>query len=140
VFAGIIERIAPYLHGQIRKRQSLSFYLWALALTVVIAKTISFIIDQPTSGFWVEISVGGCALAICLFQFYIGRKIAGHYHKTVTGGQGLGQKNTVLAIWMSQSYLNPIASIGPGAYVIWQNIVNSYQLWRRQHKSDSGSQ
>jgi len=41
----------------------------------------------------------------------------------------LGQKNTILAIWMAQMYLNPISSIAPGAYVLWQNIINSYQVW-----------
>jgi bile acid:Na+ symporter, BASS family len=29
-------------------------------------------------------------------------------------------------------YLNPIASIGPGAYVLWQNIINSYQVWLKR--------
>jgi BASS family bile acid:Na+ symporter len=48
----------------------------------------------------------------------------------VAGGQGLGQKNTVLAIWMAQTFLNPISSIAPGAYVLWQNMFNSWQVWR----------
>ena len=34
----------------------------------------------------------------------------------------LGQKNTVLAIWMAYTYLNPLSSVGPGSYVLWQNI------------------
>ncbi|MDR0371845.1 MAG: transporter, partial [Prevotellaceae bacterium] len=29
-------------------------------------------------------------------------------------------------------YLNPVSSIGPGTYVLWQNIVNSYQIWRKR--------
>jgi len=58
--------------------------------------------------------------------------IGKRYDDTVAGGQGLGQKNTILAIWMAQMYLNPIASIGPGAYVLWQNIINSYQVWLKR--------
>ena len=46
--------------------------------------------------------------------------------------EALGQKNTVLAIWMAYTYLNPLSSVGPGSYVLWQNIINSYQLWKKR--------
>ena len=50
----------------------------------------------------------------------------------ISAGQALGQKNTVLAIWMAVTYLNPLSSVGPGSYVVWQNIFNSYQLWKKR--------
>jgi BASS family bile acid:Na+ symporter len=87
---------------------------------------------QPADNYTVEIIMAASTFFICIGQFLAGRKIGKRYDKTVTGGQGLGQKNTVLTIWMALSYLDPISSIGPGAYVLWQNIVNSYQLWRKQ--------
>ena len=31
---------------------------------------------------------------------------------------------------MAQTWLDPLASVAPAAYVVWQNIVNSIQLWR----------
>jgi BASS family bile acid:Na+ symporter len=71
-------------------------------------------------------------LIVCISQFLIGRSIGKQYNDTVASGQGLGQKNTILAIWMAQMYLNPIASIGPGSYVLWQNIINSYQVWLKR--------
>jgi BASS family bile acid:Na+ symporter len=40
----------------------------------------------------------------------------------------------VLAIWMAFTYLNPLSSLGPGSYVVWQNLVNSYQLWKKRKK------
>jgi hypothetical protein len=30
---------------------------------------------------------------------------------------------------MALTYLNPIASIGPAAYIVWQNSINSMQLY-----------
>jgi BASS family bile acid:Na+ symporter len=135
VFAVLLEKLVPKLHGMIRQRQSISFYLWSLALMIVIGKTVSFIIAQPSSQRWIELVIAGASLVICLLQFYLGRLIGSRAGQTVTGGQGLGQKNTVLAIWMSHSYLDPIASVGPGAYVLWQNFVNSFQLWYKQHKA-----
>jgi len=46
------------------------------------------------------------------------------------GGQALGQKNALLAVWMTQMYPYPIASVVPASYVLWQNTWNSLQLWR----------
>ena len=31
-------------------------------------------------------------------------------------------------------YLSPVASIGAGCYVLWQNIINSIELWQQQVK------
>ena len=95
---------------------------------------------QSVSNYTIEIAMAACTFVICIGQFIAGRKIGSRYGKTVTGGQGLGQKNTVLTIWMALSYLDPISSVGPGAYVLWQNMVNSYQLWRKQRQSKSSTQ
>ena len=48
----------------------------------------------------------------------------------VNAGQGLFQKNTGLAIWVAYIYLSPVASIGAGFYVLWQNIINSIEISR----------
>ena len=54
------------------------------------------------------------------------------YSDRISAGQALGQKNTVLAIWMAYTYLDPLSSVGPGSYVLWQNLFNSYQLWKKR--------
>ncbi|MDE6422428.1 MAG: transporter, partial [Muribaculaceae bacterium] len=64
----------------------------------------------------------------------IGRVIGGRFGDKVSGGQALGQKNTVLAVWIALAYLNPISSIAPAAYIAWQNIINSWQLMRHQRQ------
>jgi len=43
-----------------------------------------------------------------------------------------------LAIWMAQTYLAPLSSIAPAAYVLWQNLINSWQLWRAKNKEGVG--
>ena len=52
----------------------------------------------------------------------------------VSCAQSLMQKNTVLAIWLAMAYMTPLASVVPAAYIAWQNILNSWQLFR--HESD----
>ena len=132
VLAIVLEKINPKLHNIVRSSQILSFYLWAIALTIVIGRVTMFISIQDSSSYLLEIIIASTTLVICLMQFWFGRRIGSKFNRTVSGGQALGQKNTILAIWLTQTYLNPVASIGPGAYVIWQNLVNSYQLWRKQ--------
>ncbi|MBR2231049.1 MAG: transporter, partial [Prevotella sp.] len=65
----------------------------------------------------------------CVVQFAVGRFIGHYFHHTQEAGQALGQKNTAFAIWMAYTYLNPLASVGPGCYILWQNIVNSVEIW-----------
>jgi BASS family bile acid:Na+ symporter len=128
----LLQKLAPRILHEVRKMKSVSFYLWSLALTIISGKTVQFIIDQENPDYKVEISIAFGALIVCVGQFIIGRRLGRMYDNTVAGGQGLGQKNTILAIWMAQIYLNPISSLGPGTYVLWQNLVNSYQVWRKR--------
>lgn len=125
----------PNLHSKIVNKQQLSFYLWAISLCIVVGSCISFAIQrwQPELTFTMILLTIG-ALVACVTQFKIGRVIGGHFGDKVSGGQGLGQKNTVLAVWLCLAYLNPISSIAPAAYIAWQNIINSWQLMRHQHK------
>ena len=128
----LLSKVLPGVHRQLRKLQILSFYLWALGLTIVTGKTVYFIVHQGSQDLSREWWMAALALIICVLQFATGRYIGRHYGDAVSGGQGLGQKNTILAIWMAQVYLNPLSSIAPASYVLWQNIINSWQLWRKR--------
>ena len=76
------------------------------------------------------------SLIVCLIQFCIG-KLVGHIAgQRISAGQSFGQKNMVFGVWVALSYLAPTAAISPGCYVLWQNLVNSYQLWYRDKWND----
>ena len=109
----------------------ISFYMWLASLLVIIGRTTAFIIDLHDASLSTELWLAFAALVICLVQFKVGRMLGRRYGDPAAGGQSLGQKNTVLAVWMAQSFLNPISSIAPTAYIVWQNFVNSYQLWKK---------
>lgn len=137
LLALFVQKSAPKVHKKIQSAQILSFYIWAASLTIVIGNITQYIRMQDDGNYTLEIIIASFSLVICLLQFFFGRRIGTKFGWTVAGGQGLGQKNTVLAIWLTQTYLNPLATLGPGAYVLWQNLVNSWQLWRharRMHK------
>lgn len=125
---------APKVHRAIATRQSVSFYLWAISLIIVVGRAVSFVLAEPADRVPEMIAIAGAAGAVCVIQFVTGRKIGRLCGDKIAGAQGLGQKNTVLAIWMALTYLNPIASVGPAAYVGWQNIINSAQLYIKSRR------
>lgn len=121
----------PRVRQEIAHHQGLSFYIWAVALIIVVGNSVSFLMKEPASCVPEIIVIAILSLAACLAQFYFGRKIGARYGDRVAGAQSLGQKNTVLAIWLALTYLNPIASVGPACYIAWHNTVNSIQIYKR---------
>ena len=124
----------PKVGGWISNHSQISFYIWLASLIVIVGRTTCFIIDHKEVSRQTEIILAVTALVICLLQFGFGRWIGRKYGDTVAGGQSLGQKNTVLAVWLSQAFLDPVSSVAPTAYIVWQNIVNSYQLWLKERE------
>ena len=142
-FAGMLARIVPLLvlpfaaaqccravlpgvAGWVAAHSRISFYLWLVSLVVLI--------DLHDASAATELWLAAAALVICLVQFKTGRAIGRRYGDPAAGGQSLGQKNTVLAVWMAQSFLDPISSVAPTAYIVFQNFVNSYQIWRKDRE------
>lgn len=125
----IMRRVTPRAHKVLAEHQSLSFYIWSLSLFIVVGRAVSFVLKEPASRIPEMILLALFSLLACLAQFYVGRKIGRKCGDKVAGTQALGQKNTVLAIWMALTYLNPLSSVAPAAYVAWQNTINSLQLY-----------
>ena len=132
--AYLLGRYAPELRSRISRYSSLSFYLWALALLIVVGNAVGLALEQQGAGIvqFAALFVGSAVL--CAVQFYAGRVVGRHYGDPISGAQGLGQKNTVLAIWVATSYVSALASLAPAAYILWQNIFNSWQLYRKTRR------
>ena len=127
----LLQLFAPKVNNFIARYQGVSFYLWAMALMITLGQTIDFIYLHGAGHIPEIVGLGVASLVVCAVQFAVGKAIGRYYGDTVSGGQGLGQRNTALAIWMSAMYLQPLASTFPALYSIWQNLYNSYQLWRK---------
>ncbi len=129
--AVILRYMLPKVHSLLMKCSGMAFYLWALSLAIVTGQTVKSLVNS-TDSVSNEVMIALSALAVCVLQFAVGRGIGRKFDDTISAGQALGQKNTILAIWMAYTYLNPLSSVGPGAYVLWQNIINSWQLYRKR--------
>ena len=134
--AWLLSKFLPKIHRKLLSYHELAFYLWAVSLAIVTAQTLYSLLNDPADGFTViMIAVG--ALAACCLQFFFGKTIGSIYNDSISGGQALGQKNTILAIWMAHTYLNPLSAVAPGSYVLWQNIINSCQLWKKRKREEN---
>ena len=133
----IIRRISPTLLRRLTSIPDLPFYLWLVSLSLAIAVTTRILVHTEASlPVCLLILVG--SLVACIAQFATGRLVGRHYDESVTAGQACGQKNTVLAIWVGYTFLDPLTSVAGGFYTIWHNLFNAWQLYRlntRNHTS-----
>ena len=110
VLALCLLKILPKVHRAVAEKQAVSFYIWAVSLFIVVGRAVSFIMDEPTEAIPEMIILAIFSGIVCCAQFWIGRKIGRRGGDKIAGAQGLGQKNTVLAIWMALTYLHPVSS------------------------------
>jgi len=132
--AFIVKHGLPRLHRKIVSVKDLGYYMWGFSLMIVSGTTVKNIVHADTTiGFLLLIALLG--LLLCIVQFAVGRFIGHYFSAAVNAGQALGQKNTAFAIWIAYTYLTPLSSVGPGCYILWQNIINSVEIWHyaRRH-------
>lgn len=126
--AYVVKHYMSRLHRKIVSVRDLSYYMWACSLMLVTGTTIKNICHAQST-VWFLLAIAVSALIICIAQFAIGRYIGDFFGTTTDSGQALGQKNTAFAIWVAYTYLSPLSSVGPGCYILWQNIINSVEIW-----------
>ena len=135
------------------------FYLWVASIVVLSAVVTETVVANFEVYLSSIIYLLIASFFICLLQFGLGKLIGyllpapskGKDYQdvlinpaaapknmnevsSITAGQAFGQKNTSLGVWMAQTYLDPLSALGAAAYIIWQNIFNSAQLFFVAHK------
>ena len=135
VLGWCVQHYAKRLCAWIVSIPDLSFYLWSAQLSVTSGVTVRNIVHSDAA-LRTLLMIAVLSLILCLALFLIGRWIGSRLGDEIDGGQASFQKNTALSIWVAYVYLNPVASVGAGCYVLWQNIINSLELWQyRRAKS-----
>lgn len=134
-FAWLVRYSMPRLHKAVLARKDLAFNLWAVALALAIAVTVKAIRHTDESLFNL-VGIAAASLICCVLQFALGRYFGKRAGETIAGTQCLGQKNTVFAIWMGYTFLNPVTAMAGGFYSVWHNVVNSWQLYLEEKKQN----
>ena len=137
VLGWIIQHYLKRLCRWVVSMPNLSFYCWAISLSITTGITVKNIIHSEASIFLL-LAIAAATFVLCFVQFGIGRLVGRHLGEEVNAGQALFQKNTALSIWVAYMYLHPVASIGAGCYVLWQNIINSLELWQHERLKKIG--
>ena len=131
--AAIVRYFFPKFHSLVLKTKDLAFYIWVVSLALAIAVTAKGFVHSDVS-VWVMVGIAIASLLSCAVQFVVGKVIGKVDDDTISGGQALGQKNTVFAIWMGYTFFIPITSLAGGFYSLWHNAFNSWQLYQVKHK------
>ena len=132
IIAIICRKWLPKVHYQLSQKSDWSFYLWIVALALALAVT-AHSVARSRIDIMTQIGLVAVSLICCVGQFIIGRKIGKRYDDSITAGQSMGQKNTVLAIWMGYTFFTPVTALVGGFYSIWHNLINSAQLYHHNH-------
>lgn len=146
LLAWVVRYLTPKLHRMLLDYTELAFTVWAVSLTFAILMSVRAIYHSgagvATLGF-----IALASLVSCAFQFWFGKRVgnapcfanrddagfnAERRVNSLTAGQVMGQKNTVFAIWMGYTFLDPLSSVAGGFYSIWHNVFNSWQLYRQR--------
>lgn len=124
-------RIIPNFVKRLNSHKDIGFYIWCVNLSIVTGITLRNIHQSSITG-WVLWLLLTTPLLVCLIQFSLGKWVGRFWNDSISAGQALGQKNTVVGIWLTLTFLNPLAAIAPGAYVLWQNLINGWQIWYKE--------
>jgi len=137
LLGAVVRHWVKPLYEWFLRTPDLSFYCWAVSLAIVVGITLRNILHSHAASHLIG-DIAFFTLLTAVVQFAIGRLIGRDANEKICTGQGMFQKNTSLAIWIAYMSLTPEASIGAGCYVLWQNIINSYELWQHRRTSAQG--
>lgn len=129
--AVLVRYFVPKFHKLVISTKDLAFYIWAVALSLAIAVTVRYIVSATDLTFTTIIGIALASLIACISQFALGKLFGKKFDDEISGGQALGQKNTVFAIWVGYTFFSPLSSIAGGFYSIWHNVFNSWQLYKK---------
>lgn len=139
--AFLSRRIFPKFVRKMNSIKNLAFYIWGVNLAIITGVTVRNIVNSDSLSSYALFMMIFLPAILTLFLFFTGKAVGGKYNDTVTAGQALGQKNTIVGIWLATAVFDiPLAAVAPGAYVIWQNSFNAWQLWREGKKEQKAQE
>jgi len=120
------------LQRRLMRWASNSFYVWGVGLTLAMVLSTRALLLSGL-GAWSIAGIVAVSVLCCAAQFFAGRRMEKERIPSLTAGQALGQKNTGFLIWLGYNYMTPVTSVAGGLYAIWQNLFNSWDLYRKEH-------
>lgn len=127
----LLVRRIPGTSAALARARRASFPLWLCALVLAAAKTSAFLRSHPRTDQHALAAIAAGSALLCAMHFTIGRVLGGK-DRPLEASQSLGQKNTMLTLWLGLSAFGPVPALGPAFYVLWHNLWNAAQMARRE--------
>lgn len=118
----------PEVADKIVKLQKYTMFIWIFNVFILLSKASYDVRAMGVEKLWRDGDFQKTALvslALCVLLFFLGWLCERKSHP-IEGSQSMGQKNTMLVIWIAQLYAGPVAALCPTFYVVWQNLVLSW--------------
>lgn len=128
VVAVLLRWLLPASKTISRKLSDLSFCLWMLSMVLVAATGVTRIVQTGADTAQL-LPYFILAAILCTLGFTVGRLIGGKNYACEVG-QCLGQKNTIVGIYIGLCYCSPLVFLGPTLHLLCQHIFNTWQFIR----------
>lgn len=127
----------PEVADKLVKFQKYTMFIWILNVFILLSKASYDVRAMGVKKLWDDgdfLLTAGLSLVLCLLLFFLGWFCERKKHP-IEGSQSMGQKNTMLVIWIAQLYAGPVAALCPTFYVVWQNLVLSWMSRSKKQKN-----
>ena len=148
LLAWLVRYTMKKLHEKLVGIAGWAFYIWGFTLCLSIYLATKALLGSGIS-IWAAIMICVVSLLCTVIQFVLGRRIgrrtcvdeseAIKKSDSITAGQAFGQKNNGFLIWLGYTWMTPVTSVAGGLYSIWQNLVNSWELYEQRHHNEKVS-
>ena len=145
IVAWTIRYTTHWLQRKLMRLSRYAFYIWGVGLTLAMVLATRALMLSGLGAGAIALVVA-VSMACCALQFFTGRRIgrmcSGKEEavtEITTVGQAMGQKNTGFLIWLGYNFMTPVTSVAGGLYAIWQNLFNSWELYRKNRPAQKAN-
>ncbi len=129
--AFLLQAFAPRVSEMVERAGWLSYYLWVAMILILMGSTFDMLLAPGKKDLGMEAVIAVSGVVVCFIQFLLGKSLGALYHRSISAGQALAQKNLMLAMWLAFQYFDPLVVVGLAAYSIAQNVFNAAQIWMK---------
>ena len=125
--SSLIKRVSKPISEYLLRFKQISFYLFLINVWIGCGKASYFIQYEHDANWDIFLRIAALTTLVGFINFKVGEHIVSKDIR-LAGGLSLGRKNTMFALWIALSFIDPIVAMGPIFYIIFQNSYNSYQI------------
>jgi len=129
-----IRRLSRSWTAALQRLNKIPFYLFLFNVYIASADASVFIRSDQSTGWMTILLIALLIGGLCVVLFQLGARL-GRPHFGIETSMALGRKNTMFALWIALTFINPVVALGPIFYIFWQNAYNSWQIYEVEKRA-----